>query len=132
MGCMSRLLRSLLLLPALPLAMTSPLDPPGCLARVSLGCPCLVVRHTLGGCLPPSPLIVALKRGASPPMTLHPLSQEVEARNAKMPLAAGQEVMARKAKMPLVAIEVDHQGRPWVTCELALAAWCLRHITPMG
>ena len=110
---------ALALLLTLPLVLALPLDPPGCLVRVPLGCPCLVVRHALGGCLPPSPLIVALKRGAPPPLTLHPLLQEVDARKTKMPLAASQ---------------VGHQGRLWGTCELALglAAWCLLHIMPMG
>ena len=30
-------------------------DPPGCLARASLGCPCPVARHVMGGCLPRAP-----------------------------------------------------------------------------
>ena len=67
--------------------------------------------HIMGGrCLPPNPPVVALKGGEPPPLTLRPLLQEV---NAKKPLAASQG---------------GRHGRPWETCELALAAWRL-HLT---
>ena len=110
---------TLALPPVLTPTTTLSLDPLDYLVRTSLGCPCPVVRHTLGVCLPPSPLslMVGPKGGAPPPLTLHPLMQEVKARKARKPLAASQ---------------VGHHGRPWETCELALAAWCLLHIMPMG